>query len=153
MEKINKGLENLVGDLEIAGKAMAIFSQSAAKSRLILSECSNRPIREEEKETLEAMTARYSRALDFFLQKLLRTIDQVELSDEGSLLDRVNRFKKREVLQDEVDWADLKNLRNQIAHEYIIDKADKVVRDALQWEPILIQAFNNAKTYCKKFGI
>ena len=69
-----------------------------------------------------------------------------------SVLDRVNRFKKRGVLREEVNYGILKDLRNQIAHEYIIDETDSVVHDVLKHSDLIIEMFNNAKSYCQNRG-
>ena len=89
----NPIIEQLKTDLELARRAVSVFSQSATKSRKLLDEAVFRVLSDDERETLEALTARYGRALDFLTQKLLRTIDRIELTDEGSVLDRVNRLR------------------------------------------------------------
>ncbi|MEN9835743.1 MAG: hypothetical protein RL011_1936, partial [Pseudomonadota bacterium] len=91
---------HLNADLNLARRAVTVFSQSATKTKNLLLEAAVRPLNDDERETLEALTARYGRALDFLTQKLLRTIDRIELTDEGSVLDRVNRFKKRKILRE-----------------------------------------------------
>ena len=89
----NPIIEQLKTDLELARRAVSVFNQSATKSRKLLDEAVFRVLSDDERETLEALTARYGRALDFLTQKLLRTIDRIELTDEGSVLDRVNRLR------------------------------------------------------------
>ncbi len=127
----------LKSDLDLAERAVVIFLKSTEKSKRLLAEAKVRTLSDDDRETFESLTSRYSRALDFLTQKLLRTIDRIELTDEGSVLDRVNRFKKREVLRDAVNYADLKDLRNQIVHEYIIDETDRVVAEVLKFAPLI----------------
>jgi hypothetical protein len=102
---------------------------------------------------LEALTARYSRTLNFFINKLLSLVDALELENEGSVLDRINRFKKRGVLDDETDWRIFKDLENKIAHEYIVEETDDIVTDVIKYGSILMQSYDSLKIYCKKFGI
>jgi hypothetical protein len=143
---------HLNADLNLARRAVTVFSQSATKTKNLLLEAAVRPLNDDERETLEALTARYGRALDFLTQKLLRTIDRIELTDEGSVLDRVNRFKKRKILREEVNYALLKDLRNQIVHEYIIDETDRVVVEVLNFAPLIIEMFAKAEEYCRVKG-
>jgi hypothetical protein len=107
---------------------------------------------DDERETLEALTSRYGRALDFLTQKLLRSIDRIELTDDGSVLDRVNRFKKRLVLRDDINYAELKDLRNQIVHEYVIDETDRVVHEVLRFAPLVEEMLLKARQYCEQKG-
>ena len=145
-------IDHLKTDIDLARRAVTVFNQSATRATRLLDEAAVRPLTDEERETLEALTARYGRALDFLTQKLLRTIDRVELTDEGSVLDRINRFKKRKVLRDEVNYAQLKDLRNQIVHEYVIDETDRVVVEVLNFAPLIAEMFAKSEEYCRKKG-
>ena len=40
---------------------------------------------------IETLTARFARLSDIFVQKFLRLIDTLELTNEGSIIDRINR--------------------------------------------------------------
>lgn len=73
-----------------------------------------------------------------------------ELTDEGSVLDGINRFKKRLILRDEVNYALLKDLRNQIVHEYVIDETDRVVVEVLAFAPLIEEIPVKAREYCKQ---
>ena len=112
-------------NLALAEKAVAIFVKSVEKSKLLLNRVPTKALSDDERETLESLTTRYARALDFLTQKLLRTIDKIELTDDGS---------------------------NQIAHEYIIDESDQVVHDVLKYSNLIVEMFNNAKSYCQNRG-
>lgn len=70
-----------------------------------------------------------------------------EEADEGRLLDRINRFKKRGVLRDDVNYGLLKDLRYQIVHEYIIDETDRVLREALSYVALIREMFDKARAY------
>ena len=117
--------KQLLIDLALAEKAVAIFVKSVEKSKLLLNRVPTKALSDDERETLESLTTRYARALDFLTQKLLRTIDKIELTDDGS---------------------------NQIAHEYIIDESDQVVHDVLKYSNLIVEMFNNAKSYCQNRG-
>ena len=48
-----------------------------------------------ERESCEALTARFARLNDFLVRRVLRTLDQIELMDEGTPLDRLQRAEAR----------------------------------------------------------
>ena len=48
-----------------------------------------------ERESCEALTSRFARLNDFLLQRVFRTLDQIELADDGTALDRLQRPEKR----------------------------------------------------------
>lgn len=143
-------MKQLKLDFELAERAVLIFSKSAVKSNRLLQEAKVRPLSDDDRESFEALASRYGRALNFLTQKLLRTIDRIELSDDGSVLDRINRFKKRKILRDEVNYATLKDLRNQIVHEYIIDETDRVVSEVLKFAPLIEEMLEKAHAYCRQ---
>ena len=145
----NPMIKQLQSDLDLAKRAVEIFSKSVVKSRRLLEESKARSLSDDDRESFESLTSRYGRALDVLTQKLLRTIDRLELTDDGSVLDRINRFKKRQVLREEVNYALLKDLRNQIVHEYIIDETDRVVVEVLNFAPLIEEMLVKAQDYCK----
>src|SRR6266699_3170913 len=51
-----------------------------------------------EKESCEALTSRFARLCDFLFQRVFRSIVAIELQDEGSGIDRLNRMEKRGVI-------------------------------------------------------
>src|ERR1035441_10072072 len=52
---------------------------------------------EEQLESAEAFTGRFARSVDLLVNKVLRSLDRVEMHPEGTLLDVVNRAEKRPV--------------------------------------------------------
>ena len=146
----NLMLKQLKSDIALAERAVLIFLKSVIKAKHLLEEAKTRTLSDDDRETFEALTSRYGRALDFLTQKLLRTIDRIELTDDGSVLDRINRFKKRHVLRDEVNYASLKDLRNQIVHEYIIEESDRVVAEVLKFAVLIEDMLLQAKKYCRQ---
>jgi hypothetical protein len=58
---------------------------------------------------------------DAILNKVFRSIDANELEDGGTRLDVVNRVEKRGIVASSERVRDLKDLRNDIVHEYVTD--------------------------------
>ena len=91
-----------------------------------------------ERESCEALTSRFARLNDFLLQRVFRTLDQIELADEAAL-DRLQRAEARGLISSAERWRELRLLRNAIAHEYLIESVDRVLRESLIAAPELIE--------------
>ncbi|PHY03290.1 MAG: hypothetical protein CK530_01920 [Planctomycetaceae bacterium] len=78
-----------------------------------------------ERESCEALTSRFARRNDFLLQRVFRTLDQIELADEA-VLDRLQRAETRGLISAAERWRELRLLWNAIAHDYLIESADRV---------------------------
>lgn len=100
-----------------------------------------------EKESCEALTARFARLCDFLFQRAFRTLDKIELLDEGTGIDRLNRAEKRGIITSAELWKELRDLRNSIAHEYLIEKSDRVLKEALRHSAELLETAQRFKEY------
>src|SRR5581483_6288772 len=92
---------------------------------------------EQELEAFEALTARFSRLSDLMIQKIFRLIDTLELVNEGTIPDRLNRAEKRELISSAKLFTELRMLRNTIAHEYEPDEFTRIFKNVLQLTPSL----------------
>lgn len=69
-------------------------------------------------ESAEAFTSRFARAVDLLVNKVLRSLDRVELRPEGTLLDVVLGAEKRGLVPQADLLREMKGVRNAIAHDY-----------------------------------
>lgn len=88
---------------------------------------------------LEALTARFARLADLLIQKLFRAQDAMLLEDEGTLLDRLNRAEKRGVIHSVEQWREIRELRNQIAHEYVLSDLRELFEAVIRVTPVLLE--------------
>jgi len=143
MDNLNKKIlkENIKG----LDKSLKWLKRSYEKSLQINFKKS---LSEEEFDIMENLTSRYSRVIDLIINKLFRSIDAVELEDSGTLIDVINRAEKRELINSSDRLKELKDLRNEIVHEYetddLVDTFESV-RNNIQ--EVLIIA-KNIKSYC-----
>jgi hypothetical protein len=100
-----------------------------------------------ERESCEALTSRFARLNDFLVQRVFRTLDQIELMDEGSPLDRLQRAEARSLIASAERWRELRMLRNAIAHDYLIESADRVLLDTLAASPELLETADQLVRY------
>lgn len=145
------GKKLLAEQLKILDSASGVLEESRGRvSKFLSTQSIPEVLTIEQKESCEALTARFARLCDFLFQRVFRTIDQIELVEEGSGIDRLNRMEKRGVIDSASDWREYRELRNEIAHEYLIEKSDRVLLEALQKAPKLIQTVQALKDYVKK---
>jgi len=100
-----------------------------------------------ERESCEALTSRFARLNDLLVQRVFRTLDQIELMDEGSPLDRLQRAEARNIIASAERWRELRMLRNAIAHDYLIESADRVLLEALAAAPELLETAKRIAEY------
>ena len=106
----------------------------------------------EQRESCEALTSRFARLCDLITQRLFRTLDQVELADEGTVLDRLMRAEKRGIIESANEWRELRELRNDIAHDYLIEFSDRVLAEAHRRAPVLLAAVQKITEYVRTKG-
>ena len=102
-------------------------------------------------EKLEVLASRYARTTDMLVNKALRSIDTLELEDIGTTIDIMNRAEKRGIVESAEILHTLKDLRNNIAHEYQIDEIAKFFEGIVKFSPVLLEIIGNVNEYCKKY--
>lgn len=99
----------------------------------------------------EALTSRFARLVDICLHKLFRSIDKVELIDGGTLIDAVNRAEKRGLIESALTVRRLKDLRNDIAHEYISERLALLNEEVFNAVPKLLEMIAKSLKYSEKY--
>lgn len=104
-------LRDEMTDLEAAASHLSF---SLERSRELI----DRPVWSlEELERLESLTSRFARLADLLVQRVMRLIDDLELTPQGSLLDRIQRAEKRGWVDEPGQLIRIRELRNLIAHD------------------------------------
>ena len=73
----------------------------------------------EELESIDSLTSKFSRASDTYLQKVLRSIWMLLREDTVPLIDLLNRAEKLMIIVSAEELLQMRDIRNQIAHEYL----------------------------------
>lgn len=103
-------------------------------------------------DALEAFSARFSRVIDLLLQKVFRSIEEIELSSGGTLLDVIHRFQKRGLDLNEDQIRQMRVLRNLIAHEYLEDHLIELFKELLAYAAPLNNMIEQTIEYVKRKG-
>jgi uncharacterized protein YutE (UPF0331/DUF86 family) len=92
---------------------------------------------EKQLESAEAFTGRFARSIDLLVNKVLRSLDRVELNPEGTLLDVINRAEKRGLVARAEELREMKDVRNMIAHDYAGAKAAEIFAYCREQKPVV----------------
>ena len=104
---------------------------------------------DEELERLESLTSRFARLSDLLIQKIMRLIDELELTPDGTVLDRIQRAEKRGWIESSRDLVEIRELRNLIAHEYAADKMPDIYQAVSLLTPNLLMIVPKIQSYAQ----
>lgn len=97
----------------------------------------------------ENLCSRYARTIDFLVRKVFRCLDDVEFENQGTLIDVVNHAHKRGLFTDIELIRQIKDIRNEIVHEYLDDALQGVFVDVVATAPELLAIGRNTLQYAK----
>jgi len=99
----------------------------------------------------ENLCSRYARTIDFLMRQYFRCLDDVEFENQGSLIDVVNNAHKRGLFLDIELIRQIKDIRNEIVHEYLDEALQSVFIDVLNTAPELIAIVRNTLKYSQRY--
>jgi uncharacterized protein YutE (UPF0331/DUF86 family) len=100
-------------------------------------------------DTLETLSSRFARTLDFLVRKYWRALDSLEFENQGTLVDIVNRAEKRGFFDDIEIFRDMRDLRNEIVHEYLDDNLQENFQDIIEYSELLLEICKGSLDYGK----
>lgn len=101
----------------------------------------------EELDKFEALTSRFARISDMLIQRIFRLIDVLELEKQGSLIDRINRAEKRNLISSGEVFKEIRHLRNEIAHEYVPMAIEQIFKEVLRLTPYIIDSVERIRKW------
>jgi hypothetical protein len=101
----------------------------------------------------ETLCSRYSRAIDYLIRKMFRTIDAYEFESQGTLIDTVNNAHKRGLFEDIETLRLMKDIRNTLVHEYIEDNLQNIFDEVLEYSLVLMEIMDSTKRYIEKLNL
>jgi len=97
------------------------------------------------------MTGRFARTCDMIVQKGFRSIDKVEFEDRGTLIDALNRAHKRGLI-DSIDKIRIvRDLRNEIVHEYRLANMQKLFQSIIAQTSGLFSLLDRIRDYFRQY--
>lgn len=135
-------------NLELLNKNTEWLRKSFERAKKI--DLSKESLSEEELEVLETLANRFGRTIDILINKVLRGLDIIELEDISRKLDIVIRAEKRGFVDSYRDLIEMKDLRNELVHEYIQENLIGKFREILEKTPYLMEIVDKVKDYSTK---
>lgn len=105
----------------------------------------------DEEERFESLTARFARVCDILVQKIFRLIDVIDLEDQGTVLDRINRAEKKGLIGSARLLIEMRELRNRIAHDYAPKAVAQIFHEVLAHTTQLLNAVTLTKKHTQKY--
>lgn len=103
----------------------------------------------EELDRFESLTSRFARTSDIFTQKVMKGVILIVREEANTFIDRANLFEKMEVSSAE-DLKLIRDLRNEISHEYKIDDITEIFEAVIEYSDNLIEVIKSTKAFAEK---
>lgn len=85
---------------------------------------------------------------DILTQRVFRAIDVAEfLPSASTFIDRINRAEKRGLVQSAYRWKEIREIRNQIVHEYAMEDLPALLNDVARSVPELLECVKRLEGY------
>ena len=104
----------------------------------------------EELESFDSLTSKFSRTSDIFTQKVLRSVWMHLHEPYVPFIDMMNKGEKMSILQSADQMIEIRDLRNQIAHEYIPEAIHDLVPEAIEMTSILLENIEECRLFLEK---
>ena len=135
----------LEANINILTKALVHLDFSYSKCIAIKSE----QFTTDELEHLEAFASRFSRVVDIYIKKVVRTILEIIKESQPTFLDAMHLCEKIGIIKSTEIIDRSRDLRNEIVHEYIDEDLLKLYQDMLAITPSLLSNIDNTFHYIK----
>jgi len=131
-------------NLDLLMKSLLSLTQSIEKCKTI---DLNNTLTFENQESFDSLTSKFSRVSDILTQKVLKSIIILYREDSKTFLDRANFLEKIGIIQDSNILINIRDLRNEISHEYIEEDLRDLYRRTLEYSGELISLINSIHSH------
>jgi len=105
----------------------------------------------EVEESLDALTSKFSRISDILTQKVLKSLVLLTREDAPTFVDRMNLCEKLGIISSATDLIEIRDLRNQIAHEYLTENLTEIYEDCMALSGKLLTEIKTANKAIQKY--
>lgn len=102
----------------------------------------------DELDRFESLTSRFASTSDIYTQKIMKGILLILREEAYTFIDRTNLFEKLEIYSAE-DLKLIRDLRNEISHEYKIDDITEIFEAVIEYSDKLIEVIERTKAFVK----
>jgi hypothetical protein len=141
-------IAGLKEDIESINKAIRVLSRSLEK-------CTKIPVKTtytmEELDDFENLTSRFARTSDIYTQKIMKSIILLLREDSKTFLDNANLFEKLSMADTE-ELKLIRDLRNEISHEYRLDDISEIFESVLEYSVKLLRIIDKTMAFIQDKG-
>ena len=106
----------------------------------------------EELESIDSLTSKFGRTSDIYLQKVLRSIWMLLREDTVPLIDLLNRAEKLMIIVSAEELLQMRDIRNQIAHEYLPEAVPELATEAVVMTTLLQKNIEQTEHFLRQRG-
>jgi len=106
----------------------------------------------EELESFDSLTSKFNRTSDIFVQKVLRSVWMLLHESFIPFIDMMNKSEKMLMLLSADKMIEIRDLRNQIAHEYIPEAIRDLIPEVIELTSQLVENIENCRRFMKARG-
>lgn len=134
----------LAEETELLDKAIETLKLSIVKCKRIVGK---NEYSFEELESFDSLTSKFGRTSDIFTQKVLRTIWMLLHEPFVPFIDLLNKAEKMSLIHSADQLIEIRDLRNQITHEYIPEAITDLVPEVIESCTLLLQNIKQTKQF------
>ena len=136
---------------ELLKKNIKLINDSLINFKLSIEKCKkidlSKELTFEEQESFDSLTSKFARISDIYTQKILKSICIVYRENCKTFIDRCNFAEKIGIISDVQLLFDIRDLRNEISHEYIDDLILEIYQNTLDLSDILISIIEDTNSH------
>jgi len=106
----------------------------------------------EELDRFESLASRFARTSDIYTQKVMKGIILILREEANTFIDRANLFEKLGISSAE-DLKLIRDLRNEISHEYRADDITEIFEAVIKYNDKLIGLIEESKAFITRKGL
>ncbi|QIA08532.1 hypothetical protein [Draconibacterium halophilum] len=104
----------------------------------------------EEMETFDSFTSKFGRTSDLYTQKVLRTIWMLLHEAFLPFIDMLNKAEKLSIIHSADSLLEIRDLRNQITHEYIPEAITDLIPEVMEKCQDLFKNIETTKNFIQQ---
>jgi hypothetical protein len=104
----------------------------------------------EQEESFDSLTSKFNRTSDLLTQKVIRTVWMLLHEPFAPFIDMMNLSEKMGIIRSANDIIEIRDMRNQIAHEYIPDALHELVPEVMEMTERLEDNINCCSDFLKR---
>ncbi len=101
----------------------------------------------DDQESFEALTSRFARSSDILTQKVLKSMFILLHENIRTIIDGANLLEKLNIIDSADDLLNIREVRNQIAHDYVTENINGFYLEVLNYVLLLKQIVDNVTAF------